>query len=573
MYTRRTLPAGLALGPAVAILLVAARPAGAAAAFGVQNVDGGQTAPGGGPAPGAEPWRSALYPTNWTPGFSDAQGRFLHDFSFAGYHRGEVPVPTRAGSLVDVTQAPYLVDKTGIADVTPQIQRALDDAGSRGGGVVYLPAGTYRVRPQDVNSFALHLRYSNVVLRGAGRDQTLVFNDATDMRGKKVLYVAPRSTPLTWHSGEVGATRIETDLPAPTTVLPVASVEGFAPGDWVVVKADATDAWIAEHGMTGKWTTAALRGVALWRRVVAVARVARALIIDTPTRYPLLRRDGARVYKTAAPLQEVGVEQLAIGMRENLTPGTAEEHYDTPGTGAYQMHDSYALYLNHVVDGWIKNVSSFRPKPNVSDVHLLSNGVRLEYAARVTVDGTNLAKPQYKGGGGNGYHFSLGGNDCLLTNCKATAGRHNYSFRGLQTSGNVVLRSAFRDGALPADFHMFLSMANLIDNATVDGDTLQAVYRPHGTVVHGQTTTQSVFWNTNGLRYPAKRPPYAVISRQFGWGYVIGTRGPCSAVSVPIERPTEQPDYKEGEGHGDTLVPASLYEDQLRRRRRPGTSS
>lgn len=291
MYTRRTLPAVLAVCPAIATLLGAARPAGAAAAA-VQNLDGGQTVPAAGAAPGAAPWRSALYPTNWAPGFSDAQGRFLHDFSYAGYHRGEVPVPSRSGPLVDVTQAPYLADKTGNADATPQIQRALEDAGSLGGGVVYLPAGTYCVRPQGANSFALHLRYSNVVLRGA-----------------------------------------------------------------------------------------------------------------------------------------------------------------------------------------------------------------------------------------------------------------------------------YRDGALPADFHMFLSMANLIDNATVDGDSLEAIYRPHGTVLHGQTTTQSVFWNTNGLRYPAEGPRYAVVSRQFGWGYVVGTRGPCSAASVPIESIAEQPDYKEGAGHGDPLIPASLYEDQLRRRR------
>jgi hypothetical protein len=32
-------------------------------------------------------WRSKLYPENWKPGFNDGQGRFLHDFSFAGYHQ------------------------------------------------------------------------------------------------------------------------------------------------------------------------------------------------------------------------------------------------------------------------------------------------------------------------------------------------------------------------------------------------------------------------------------------------------------------------------------------------------
>ena len=38
-------------------------------------------------------WRSVLYPKDWTPGFA-VDGAFLHDFSYAGYHNGEDPLPT-----------------------------------------------------------------------------------------------------------------------------------------------------------------------------------------------------------------------------------------------------------------------------------------------------------------------------------------------------------------------------------------------------------------------------------------------------------------------------------------------
>src|SRR5690348_15837769 len=39
-------------------------------------------------------WRSALSPEDWTPAFTDAEGRFLHDFSYAGYRAGdELPEP------------------------------------------------------------------------------------------------------------------------------------------------------------------------------------------------------------------------------------------------------------------------------------------------------------------------------------------------------------------------------------------------------------------------------------------------------------------------------------------------
>ncbi|HSI83495.1 MAG TPA: hypothetical protein VK970_06905 [Candidatus Methylacidiphilales bacterium] len=52
-------------------------------------------------------WRSSLYPENWKPGFEDAQGNFLHDFSYAGYHRGEIPIPDHKDAvLIDVTAEP-----------------------------------------------------------------------------------------------------------------------------------------------------------------------------------------------------------------------------------------------------------------------------------------------------------------------------------------------------------------------------------------------------------------------------------------------------------------------------------
>ncbi|HEO71277.1 MAG TPA: hypothetical protein ENN80_08440, partial [Candidatus Hydrogenedentes bacterium] len=56
-------------------------------------------------ATSAEVWRSQLFPETWTPGYEDAEGRFLHDFSYAGYHNGEEPLPeTPPGEVFDVTQ-------------------------------------------------------------------------------------------------------------------------------------------------------------------------------------------------------------------------------------------------------------------------------------------------------------------------------------------------------------------------------------------------------------------------------------------------------------------------------------
>jgi hypothetical protein len=91
-------------------------------------------------------WRSVLYPADWTSGFSHTDSRFLHDFSYAGYHTREQEIPFLVQNLTDVTASPYYADNSGNADVTAILQNALDDLGKAGGGVVYLPAGTYRVK-------------------------------------------------------------------------------------------------------------------------------------------------------------------------------------------------------------------------------------------------------------------------------------------------------------------------------------------------------------------------------------------------------------------------------------------
>jgi hypothetical protein len=139
-------------------------------------------------------WRSALYPSNWTPGYKDAQGRFLHDFGYAGYRRGEAPIPSgppNGATLVVNAVTQYGADNTGATDTTVALQSALDAVGSAGGGVVFLPAGVYKIQPQGSNVYSLWMKYSNVVLRGAGTEQTFLYNAATYMRSKETIRILP----------------------------------------------------------------------------------------------------------------------------------------------------------------------------------------------------------------------------------------------------------------------------------------------------------------------------------------------------------------------------------------------
>ena len=140
-------------------------------------------------------WRSEYYPSNWEPPleadfYTDA---FIQDFSYAGYHMGEVPLPeTVPGAFIDVTADPYNADPTGTEDATSAIQSAINFVGLTGGGVVYLPEGTYKVSPGTL-SHCLQISRNNTVLRGAGPDKTFIFNSESNMRQKTVVRVAPQT--------------------------------------------------------------------------------------------------------------------------------------------------------------------------------------------------------------------------------------------------------------------------------------------------------------------------------------------------------------------------------------------
>jgi|LSQX01.1.fsa_nt_gb hypothetical protein len=509
-------------------------------------------------------WRSQLYPDDWTPGFADAQGRFLQDFSFAGYHAGMRELPEGfLEPVVDVTQAPYFADSSGQADATEAIQAAIDAVGKAGGGTVYLPPGIYKVSAPETRNFALGIPYSNVRFLGAGPDKTYLLLDCQQMRGKDVIRVYGSTR---WNQ-PVGSTQsIAEDLTYPTQIIPLKGRPRFEVGDWVVITHDTTEAWMAEHNMDDLWRPGSIPGATFYRQVVAVDYDKETITVDAPTRYYLLPRDNARVYKVGEHVEEVGIAHLAIGMVEHPGKGWGSEDYEVPGTAAYEVHGSHAIRLLGAVNCWVKDVRSFKPEGN-KNVHLLSNGILLSHSRFVTVQDVELHDPQYRGGGGNGYHFTLTSNDCLIIDCRAINGRHNYDFKQAYSNGNVITRCyAYSPDSLNSDFHMHLSPSNLIDQVIVDQDRFDAGWRgTSGTTPHGLTTTHSVFWNIRGEAYKS-RYGAIVYSEQYGWGYVIGTQGPADQIQLGRNPRTLPEDYAEGVGRAADLDPPSLYADQLQRR-------
>ncbi|HYX34711.1 MAG TPA: glycosyl hydrolase family 28-related protein [Oligoflexus sp.] len=514
--------------------------------------------------PPASHWRSALYPNDWTPEWTDPKGNFLHDFSFAGYQRSEVRTADQSqASIRRVTDAPYFADATGQSNAAPAIQKAINDAAAAGGGVVLIPAGRFKLEVPPGQKTALKIQSSGIILRGEGA-ATQLFTRETKMRDNSLIRVAPPVASWKQSSQEPPHFLVR-DSAERSRFIDLKTHTGLQKGDAIIIRSDVTLDFAKELGMEGLWDQR-LEGPHFYREIVDIDPMTGRVLVDVPLRFPLKVRDMARVHKVQAPLLEIGIENLAFGMAEQTIPGLGENDFSQQGTAGYQSHRAFLLRFNHVQHSWIHGISSFQLPENKSPVHLLSGGIALHQVRFITVDGSELSYPQYKGAGGNGYLFELqNAQEVLVKNSKATGGRHNFDVKSMGSSGIVFLRCEAREGYMTTDFHMHLSQAVLFDSMRVDGDQLEARYRDYGTMKHGQTSTQSVFWNTHGLRYRTGQSTI-VHSQQWGPGFIIGTQGPAHEVTTPGGRKTEPVDWKEGIGAGENLDPPSLYEDQLRRR-------
>lgn len=517
---------------------------------------GGFPAAGGG---GASPsWHSELYPSDWTPDYETSDGHRVHDVSYAGYKNGTAPIGVPVvTTLFDVTTHGAVAD--GSSDATAAVQDAIDAASAAGGGVVYFPAGSYRFEGQLVIST------SKVVLRGAGQDASQLF--FTSFSGfdyqSHILFRATPEVTLDVPLAENGA--------AYGNTVVVSDASSVSVGDDVVIGWVISDEFVSEHDMVGTWDQDNNAFHLTWqpffrRQVLAID--GNVVTLDVPLRYPALTRDTASLRVETGALEECGVEALSLGNA-------------VAWDEAWSVNQVHALEFDGCQDCWIRNVASFDPptaasEGNGADDHLQSGGLLIRRSKRVTVADSSMHGAQNKGPGGNGYLFEVRqSGEILFRDLEATAGRHNYIQNwGFGVSGCVWLRVASADANAwlnenqlgltgMSEFHHSLAMANLIDSSRFD-DGWAIVNRGEYSSHAGHTGTQNIMWNTRG--------DGVLRSRQFGWGYVVGT----DAIKVQVDpttpfgggEDTEPEDWVEGVEQGPTLAPPSLYEDQLQRRLR-----
>jgi Pectate lyase superfamily protein len=525
---------------------------------------GGGTGGSAGFVPESGP-RSIVYPADWTPGYQttrpgDGESVFIQDFSYAGYRNSELALPS--GNFADVIDV--AVDSTGATDVTAAIQSAIDQAEANpGGGIVALPAGLFRL------DGPLTIEGSNVVLRGAGSDQTkLWFVDGGGISEKTALLV----TGGNWlDEGEDPNWAITSDGAIFEDFVEVEDAAGISVGDDISIAWDITAEFKAEHNSSAYWYHLSEGDRRTFFRRTVTSVTGNRIHFHVPLRYPVKVRDNPVVLLASNFATGNGIEHLAISTALGGPSASWNSGVDA----------ATAIRMRFCKDCWIQDVASFAASGE--QYHLRSHGIYLERSFRVTVADSHLAKAEHLGGAGNGYLFQLSrSNEILIRDSTGREGRHNFSINwDFGSSGNVMLRDESTGGLVcgslqdqldgncsegPSDFHHALAIANLFDNFEVN-DALQVGNRQDWSTGGGQTGTMNVFWHITGTGN--------VYAYNQGMGYVVGT-APSVSVSTDltltswpesyVSLDTEPEDFNEFLGQSDTLAPLSLFEEQLARR-------
>lgn len=461
------------------------------------------------------------------------------DFSRAGYQAPAAGQPHPWGE-----REVRLDDPVG--DSTARIQQAIDDMGDAGGGTVILGEGTW-----ELNLTGLTMTKDNVRVQGQGPSRTFLHVNGTMTARTHAFHLGKTNKNTQWGShaypeswvrqGNNNVVEMLTQDGETNSAHIHVSSPTFGVGDIVIVTADATADFIADHGMTGVWTTQ-MDHPAYCREIVAVEPD--GYVLDMPLRYPVQMRDNARVFRATQLVHNLSIAGFTL-----LYDRHPAEDFDA-GVGANETAQCTAIRVTNVYNALIEDI----------EIPLLpSRGVELAYTRFATVRRVSTYESQNQNGFWNGYQFFVWGCDNLFQDCRAGGGRRAFCIMMAMAHGNVISNCIGYTSRAYSDFHMHLSHVNLVDSFLGVGDAWGAYYRPWGgPITHGMTSTENVFWNITSDE------PDIVWSAQHGLGYVIGTRGGGRVKLDPSEGVAALPiDHVEGENMADTMAPLSLYRYQL----------
>lgn len=454
------------------------------------------------------------------------------DFSHAGYRGGGVPLPhTPATILV----APGPGDDTDRIMAAVKIVEHLPENEDGRRGVVQLDAGEFQIAGQ------IRLGVGGVVLRGAGSDDagTRLIATGHDRRAVIRIDTPTRQTPAAAEGRPVAGA-----VPVGATRIPLATVQGLAIGDAVVVRRPSTAAWITSLGMDAfvgwrpegrlNWAPGS-RDIVWDRRIIAID--GDAVTVDAPLTMAI--GEGEAVLTpgpSAIRLREAGVEHLRLISQSD------------PARPVDEDHSWFGIAIDSAEDSWVRDVAA---EGFVSSVVDLGGTSR-----RITVQDVSGSDPVSELGGLRRRVFYSAGQQTLFVRCRSRDGIHDFGLGHAAAGPNVFLDCVSEDANGDSGTLESWATGALFDSVKVRGGALNLTHRGRDGQGVGWSAANSVLWNCEATDVEVRNPPGAPNA-------AIGCRGELTGDGA-LEDPRVQPGRDFHRAQPQT--PGSLYRAQLEAR-------
>ena len=481
------------------------------------------------------PWESKFIKQNKDGSLAympDEKGNTIPDFSRVGYYGGDkeipdVPVVKTIEPAIEGTSGPLI--QSAIDEVS---KRPLNKDGFR--GTILLKKGTYKI-PEEIK-----IESGGIVLRGEG----------DNANGTRLVAQSKKQVSLINVSGKGNITEIKNTrakisdeyVPVGSFSFTVSSVSAFNKGDKIIVFRPGTEQWITDlkmdqiedRGGTKQWQPNEYN--LQFERVITKIE-GNKVFIDNPIVMAMETKYGnGEIYKYSfdGRISHIGIENIYF--ESEFEKDTSENH-------AWD-----AIAFNKIEHSWIRNVTA--KYFGYSCVNLGGQ------AKNISVLNSNCFDHKSVITGSRRYSFNNNGQLNLFMNCKATDGRHDY-VTGARTLGpNVFYNCTAAKTHADIGPHHRWSAGTLYDNIVTDGE-INIQDRGNWGSGHGWSGVTQVLWNCSVKRAAVQNPWVN------GKNYCIGLKG-----EKYEGRLKGRPDA-EWEGQNmDGLQPASLYEAQLKARKK-----
>jgi hypothetical protein len=467
----------------------------------------------------------------------------LPDFSYAGYHFSERPLPDVSGKKV------FKVTDYGAAPDDDQyddqgIQAAIAEAEKDpAGGIVFFPPGKFLIGPDEDKAKYIRISKSNIVLKGsgAGAGGTEIFQDKKRI-GARQFQFRPSSP-----AGTKLAT-VTKEAPRESFWVEVDNAAALATGKNVVLrhKSEAyTRDYFAPLGLDADWTRLVGEGGGM--NIYAIHTVEKIegnrVRFKNPIHFDVKLVAGKPfVIESYVSLSECGVEDLLFTSNWKSYPEEFVHHKDG-------IHDSgwIAVAMEYVENSWVRNCE-FRD---------MNECIFMRAAYMTTVTGC-----AFTGKKGHSSVHARTGYGVLVKNCQFNGSHHHGPGTGYAASNTVVTQCEMGIDQ-NIDSHSGQPMATLFDN--VLGGVFSNLGGPlPGLPHHGK---HLVMWN---FRHRSKRDyHYNFWDLEKRRNFTM-----ANPIFVGFQSDTKITFQNEGydQLRGVTVEPVSLFEAQLNLRLKAETT-